>query len=336
MKYILSLLAVLLSNSGHAQDISGAAEKFVAKLSAEQKTRALFPFDSGERFNWHFFPKNDRKGIAIRDLNSGQRQAAWELVRTCLQQKAVNQAQAIMSLESILKEQEHRSADDHYRDPENYYFSVFGIPASNTHWGWRLEGHHLSYSFVADKNKLISGTPAFTGSNPAIVAEGTQAGMEAMKEQSEPAYEFMKALDANQRKKAIISGEAPGEILTFVSRRASVEPQTGIFYNDLQPRQQQLLLSLIDSYIGRYTKLFADQMKKEIQQADLNKLSFSWAGSTEKGIGHPHYYRIQGPTLIIEFDNTQNNGNHIHSVVRDLKRDFGMDPLGEHYKESHN
>jgi hypothetical protein len=198
-----------------------------------------------------------------------------------------------------------------------------------------LAFRNLSYSFSANKNKLVSGTPAFTGSNPAVVTDGNKKGTEALKEQADLGFALLGSLDATQLKKALFSDTAPAEIITFVSKVASISPQTGIKYSELNSKQQQALLGIINSYIDRYTKMFAADMKKEIQQADLNKLSFSWAGSQKRGIGNPHYYRIQGPTILLEYDNTQNNGNHVHAVLRDLKNDFGGDVLLEHYQKEH-
>jgi len=336
MKITLLFLATsFLYLQSTAQNLSKSATRFLNTLSADQKLKTMFPFDGEDRYAWHFFPKTDRKGTPIKEMTEAQRAAAWELVKTCLADKGVEQAKTIMSLESILKVQEKRADNDTYRDPENYYFTIYGIPGEQTIWGWRLEGHHLSYNFAADKNRLVSGTPAFTGSNPGVVLEGDRKGTEALHEQADLGYALLASLDPTQLKKALFSDTAPPEIITFVSKVASINPQTGITYAELAPRQQQLMLSLINSYIERYTKTFAGEMKKEIQLADLNKLSFSWAGSTQRKPGNPHYYRVQGPTFLIEYDNTQNNGNHVHAVLRDLKHDFGGDILLEHYRNDH-
>ncbi|HSB93976.1 MAG TPA: DUF3500 domain-containing protein [Flavitalea sp.] len=335
MRLIAILFLLLFANSAFAQDLSEAANNFLNTLSAEQKLSASFPFDSEDRYAFHFFPKNDRKGIALRQMSEVQRTAAWKLVSACLNDKAIEQAKTIMSLESILKLTEKRGDDDDTRDAGKYFFSVYGIPGKETVWGWRLEGHHLSYNFAAEKNRLVSGTPAFTGSNPGIVQEGSQRGLETLREQADAGYRLLSTLDPAQAKKAVFDQTAPGEIVTFVSKQASISPQTGIKFSELNTQQQQLLLALVNVYVDRYTKLFADQMKKEIQQAGLNNLSFSWAGSTKREVGNPHYFRVQGPTIIIEYDNTQNGGNHVHSVLRDLKTDFGGDLLLEHYRKEH-
>ena len=240
-----------------------------------------------------------------------------------------------MQLENVLRELEHRSDNDHYRDPGKYYFTIFGVPGTATIWGWRLEGHHISFNFSADKEKLVAGTPGFLGANPAIIKEGPQKGKQVLKDESDAGFSLLHSLTPEQMKTALIDTIAPNEIVTFVSRKAMIKHPAGISYGALTPQQQQLLLQLISVYIHRYTRLFAEDMLKEIQQAGLNNLRFAWAGNTDQAIGKPHYYRIQGPTIIIEYDNSQNNANHVHSVVRDLKNDFGGDLLLEHYKRKH-
>jgi hypothetical protein len=332
---LIVLTACFLYSGASAQNLVKSANKFLNTLNADQKLKTMFPFDGEDRYAWHFFPKTDRKGIPLKEMTNDQRGAAWELVRSCLTDKAIDQAKTIMSLESILKVEEKRADNDFYRDPENYYFTIYGIPGEQTTWGWRLEGHHLSYNFAADKNRLVSGTPAFTGSNPGIVQQGDRKGTEALHEQADLGYSLLASLNPSQLKKALFSDSAPPEIVTFVSKVASITPQTGISYGELNPKQQQLMLALINSYIERYTKTFAGQMKKEVQQADMNNLSFSWAGKTDRQLGNPHYYRVQGPTILIEYDNTQNNGNHVHAVLRDLKNDFGGDILLDHYRNEH-
>jgi hypothetical protein len=209
---------------------------------------------------------------------------------------------------------EKRSANDHYRDPGKYYFTIFGVPGKATVWGWRLEGHHLSFTFSAEKNKLVSGTPAFMGSNPAIVREGPQQGTQVLKEEADQAFALLGTLSNAQLQEALIDTTAPNEIITFVSRKAIIEQPSGIRYGQLDAAQQQQLLQLIGVYVHRYTKLFADAMLKDIQAAGLEHLRFAWAGATQPQIGKPHYYRIQGPTIIIEYDNAQNGANHVHSL----------------------
>ena len=312
-----------------------ATNAFINLLDSAQKAQTLYPFDADERYNFHFFPKDNRKGISFNELNDAQKQAAKNLIKTCLSTNAANKVQEIMELDNVLKAAEHRKPEDHFRDPGKYFLTIFGIPADNTTWGWRLEGHHVSFNFSARNKKLVSGTPGFLGANPAVVREGPHKGMEVLKEETDNGFALLHSLTKAQLKKAMIDTLAPNEIITFVSRKAMIDNPKGVIYSELTAKQQQQFLQLINLYVHRYTKLFADEMLKEIQQAGLNNLKFAWAGDTEREVGKACYYRIQGPTIIIEYDNSQNNANHIHSVLRDLKNDFGGDLLSEHYKSDH-
>ena len=318
-----------------AQDLVGKADAFIRLLDNAQRTKTLYPFDTSERYRFNYVPLDDRKGISLNELNAVQRKALMDLLKTCLSEETVKKVNAIMQLDIILKELEHRKPEDHFRDPGKYFVTIFGIPSANTIWGWRFEGHHVAFHFSANKKQLVTGTPGFLGSNPAIVLSGPQKNKEVLKEETDKGFALLHALSAEELKKAIIDSIAPGEIVTGNSRHAMIDHPAGIRYDELSPAHQQLLLQLVKLYIYRYSKIFANTMLKEIQAAGLDKLWFTWAGYTEHVLGKPCYYRIQGPTIIIEYDNTQNNANHIHTVVRDLKDDFGGDLLLEHYRESH-
>ena len=309
------------------------ANKFISTLTENQRSIALYDFGNEERYNWHFFPKTDRKGISLKTLNTAQKGELIKFLQQCLSAKGLEQSLSIMQLEGILKQLEKRPESDDYRDPDKYHFIFFGTPVKDDPWGWRLEGHHLSLNFSAIKDRIIAGTPSFMGTNPGIVPSGPNKGMQVLKKEADKGYQLVQSLSKEQQVKAIISKEAPNEILTFVSRKAIIPEQSGILYNELDKNQQQFLIELLQIYIARYTKLFAVQMFNEMKQAGLDQLRFSWAGSLESGKGH--YYRITGPTILIEYDNTQNNANHVHSVIRDLKNDFGGDELIKHYRKEH-
>jgi hypothetical protein len=320
------------------KDLAGmaaAANEFLNTLSEKQKDKIYFDFDANERYNWHFIPKN-RKGIPLGELNKTQEEAAMNLLRTALSDTGFQKTTAIIQLEDILREAEGRSVGDDYRDDGKYFFTIFGNPASDTIWGWRLEGHHISFNFSAKNNLLISGTPGFLGTNPAIVLSGPQKGKYILKDETGLAFALLSSFTETQKQKAVINNDAPSDILTSASRKAMISDERGILYSEMNNDQQKIFLQLLGIYIHRYTRLFADEMMKDIENAGLHHLRFAWAGDLQTGIGHPHYYRIVGPTIIIEYDNTQNNANHIHTVIRDLKNDFGEDELQKHYKEAHS
>lgn len=316
-------------------DIASAANKFINTLNKEQQAKTVFPFDVEERYNFHFVPRDDRKGISLNELEAPQKEAAMVLLKSCLSNEAFQKSTEIMQLDIVLKAIEQRPASDHYRDPGKYFFTIFGIPGQNTIWGWRVEGHHVAFNFSASNNKLVAATPGFLGANPAIVQDGPQKGKQVLKDETNMGFDLLHSFSKDQTTKIIFDNTAPGEIFTFDKRKALIENPAGISWAEMTDVQQQNLLKLIGLYVHRYSKLFADDMLKEIQSAGFDKLRFAWAGSQQPGIGQPHYYRIQGPTIIIEYDNTQNNANHVHSVIRDLLHDFGGDELMEHYKSSH-
>jgi hypothetical protein len=313
-----------------AGSMTAAATNFLQLLNAKQKSETLFVFDDEERYNWHYVPK-DRKGITLTQLNETQYKAAMDLLRSALSDTGYQKTTAVIKLENVLREVEGRPAGDTYRDPGNYHFSIFGNP-SDSIWGWRLEGHHISFNFSSQNNLLVSGSPGFLGANPAVVLSGSEKGLQILKDETELGFNLLYSLSTEQKEKTIFNKRAPGDIVTANNRKAMIENPQGILYSELNSNQQKLFLQLLSLYVHRYKQSLASQMMKEIEQAGLNQVRFAWAGDEQPGVGHPHYYRIQGPTILIEYDNTQNNANHVHSVVRDLKHDFGGDQLLEHYK----
>ncbi len=320
-------------NSKPASGMNAAADKFLKTLSTTQKAETQFQFDEEERYSWHFIPK-DRKGIALKELNDVQEKAVMDMLHTALSDTGFQKTNAIIQLENVLRVVEGRPENDDYRNAGKYYISIFGNPFIDSIWGWRFEGHHISFNFSSKNNRLVSATPGFLGANPAVVLSGPEKGKQVLKDETELGFELLHSLDVKQIEKAVINVKAPADIITAASRKAMISDPQGILYNELNNAQQKIFMQLLSIYIHRYTRLFAMDMMDEITSAGLNNLRFAWAGAQQPGIGNPHYYRIQGPTIIIEYDNTQNNANHVHTVVRDLKNDFGGDELLEHYKTS--
>ncbi|MEC5144988.1 DUF3500 domain-containing protein [Chitinophaga sp. 212800010-3] len=334
-RFLLALCLTVTTVTAYTQNMAEKANAFIRLLNKEQQSKAIFPFDTAERYHFAYVPRDDRKGIAVKELNTAQQQALMELLSTTLSETTVRKINSIMELEKVLKDLEHRGESDHYRDPQKYYLTIFGVPATNNIWGWRFEGHHVAFNFSASKRTLVSGTPSFLGANPAVVKEGPLQGRETLKEETTKAFELLQALSPGELQQTLVSDKAPAEIITGPARKAMIAHPEGIHYDSLSPEHQQLLLALISVYIHRYTKLFADRMLKEIQEDGLENLYFMWAGSTVHAPGNSCYYRIQGPGLIIEYDNIQNNANHIHTIIRDLKNDFGGDMLLDHYRQEH-
>lgn len=335
MRLLVALITIVIAQQCMSQStvISQHATDFIQSLTEKQRTQTVHTLDNDERYNWHYFPKSDRKGISLNELSDAQKNKALALLKSCLSSTGFSKTMDVIELENVLQVLENRR-DNEYRNSGKYYITIFGTPDQKDSWGWRFEGHHISFNFSAMNNKLSSGTPGFLGANPAIVQSGPQKGKQPLKEETEAGFALLQSFTKEQLKSAISKSGAPGEIVTFVSRRANIDSKEGITYGSLSSSQQALFMKLIHTYIHRYTKLFADEMINDLTKAGLDNLRFLWAGSQEAD-GDPYYYRIQGPTIIIEFDNSQGNANHIHSVVRDLKNDFGGDALLEHYKQKH-
>jgi hypothetical protein len=312
-----------------ASSMANAANKFLAALSPELRQQATFPVNSEELTRWHYVPAQQfpRNGVPIRAMSEAQRALAHELLKTGLSQRGYTQATTIMvDLETILKAIENGSA---MRDPEQYCFSIFGTPAAKGVWGWRVNGHHLSLHFNVGNGSVVASAPTFFGSNPAEVrVEGPKKGLRVLGDREDTARALMEALDAAQRTTATIEAVAPNDIVTRTAAKVDPLSPTGLGASSMTPKQRELLMAIIETYTSSMAADIASERLAELRKAGLEKIAFAWAGETERG--KKHYYRIQGPTFLIEYDNTQNDGNHVHSVWRDFYGDFGRDLLREH------
>jgi hypothetical protein len=306
-----------------------AAAAFLTTLKPEQKQAAVMPFDDPERFNWDFVPR-DRKGLAFRDLSTAQLQQAFGLIQSGLSHRGFFQTTTIMSLEEVLKELERGGGP--VRDSQAYYLSIFGTPNRTNHWGWRIEGHHLSLNFTIAHGKVAVGAPNFFGSNPAEVKSGPRQGLRILAQEEDLGRQFAQSLTPEQRKTAIIAEVAYPDILVGKNREPRRLEPAGLSCAKLEPKQQAALKQLVSLYANRLRQELAERDLERIAKTGWDKVSFAWAGPLEKGKGH--YYRVHGPTFILEYDNTQNQANHIHTVWRDYQNDFGDDLLKRHYEES--
>jgi hypothetical protein len=272
------------------------------------------------------FPRN---GLPLKEMTPAQQQLAHDLLKVSLSQAGYQTATTIMSLENVLKAIETTGP---VRDAEQYFFSIFGTPSAKGGWAMRYEGHHLSLHFSIDGAKAtVVTTPFFMGANPAEVRQGTlMMGVRALAAQEDTARALLGTLTDAQKQVALIAPNPPGEIATTTTVQVAPLSPAGLLASDMTPAQRDLLMKIIDSYTAVQTAdVSADRMAK-IKAAGTEKIGFVWAGSTEKG--QRYHYRLQGPTFLIEHNNTQNQGNHIHSVWRDFNGDFGRDLLAEHLK----
>jgi hypothetical protein len=327
------LFLISVAAFGQKNEMVTRTSQFVHHLSPALQQKAEYKFDDAERFNWHFVPRS-RNGIPLRDLSEEQRKEVFDLLKASLSQQGYQKATSIVNHENTLRVVEGRDANDRYRDPLNYYVTVFGKPDSKGAWAWRFEGHHVALNFTTVNNQLESSTPSFFGSNPGIVREGPERGKQILAEECNRGFDLVNSLTTEQLSKAMIAEDALPEIVSFNSRKAEVPSPPGLSYREMTEAQQKMLSTLLNVYVNNYELGFSKKLMAKIQKAGIENLSFAWAGSKKEGSGY--YYRIQGPMLLIELDNTQNNANHVHSVVRDLTNDFGDDILREHYQKEHN
>lgn len=311
-----------------AEVMAQAAANFLASLTPEQQARTTFSFGDEERYNWHFVPR-PRKGLSLQEMTPTQKHLAYALLAAGLSRQGYIKATTIMSLEEVLRILEND--DGRRRNPEGYFFSVFGRPSSGP-WGFRIEGHHLSLNFTV-VGRQLSGSPDFWGANPAEIRHGPRKGLRTLGRQEDLARTLLDALSDEQRRLAIVDKRAYPDILTSASRKAALKGHpTGLPVTSMNARQRELLWDLVAEYAENLAPEMAGKRMQQLQQAGA-QVFFAWAGGTERG--QPHYYRIQTPSFLIEYDNTQDNANHIHSVWRDVEGDFGLDLLKAHYESSH-
>jgi hypothetical protein len=296
-----------------------AAGRVLASLDKGQLDRAGFAFDSPERINWHFIPR-ERKGLPVKDMTPAQRALTFGLLHTGLGASGYLKATTIMSLEQILRDLEQGKGP--VRDPELYFLSIFGKPSAKGKWGWRVEGHHLSLNFTIEDGKIVSATPAFFGANPAEVRQGPREGLRTLAEVEDRALRLIQALNDEQKKSAVVESEAPKEIRAANTPQPPTDKAVGIAYSDLTPDQREMARALVESYAADMPADVGRAWIQEIRDAGVDTVRFAWFGPADRS--QPHAYRVQGPTFQIEFNNTQNNANHIHSVWRSMLGDFGV------------
>jgi len=317
-----------------ADEMAAMAVAYLASLDEAQKGQTVYALTDAERENWVFVPKpfegeGMRRGLTIKDMRPDQRHLAYALLSTGLSYRGYATALQIMSLEQILWELENQSPR---RDTQMYYLTIFGEPGTKA-WGWRFEGHHMSLNFTVSDGKVVSGTPSFFATNPGEVLQGPRAGLRVLAGEEDVARALVQSLSDEQKGKAVIAAAAPDDILTSNETKIAPLEGGGIPFGDLNEAQVKNLRELIDVYVHRLRPEVAADELAAIEKAGMDKVVFAWMGGFEKGQGH--YYRVQGPTFLLEYANTQNDANHVHAVWRDFDGDFGRDLLREHYQAHH-
>ena len=309
--------------------LPATARPFLSTLDASERASASFPFDDPERRNWAYVPRA-RAGISLKAMDAAQRAAAFGLLRTGLSDRGTGLARGIIELEGTLGELEGGvSRLLLRRDPELYYLSLFVGPHGTQPWGWRFEGHHLSVNVteLGPHGQIVA--PLFMGANPARVPSGPREGHRLLAAEEDLAFELLQMLDPRQRARATIAAQTFGDIVTRSDPTVSPMALAGLPALEMTPAQQEQLRRLLESYAGRMADSSASGQLRRIEDAGFERLHFAWAGAHQPS--KPHYYRIHGPTVLVEYDNTQSGANHIHTVWRDLENDFGGDLLRRHY-----
>ena len=316
-----------------AADMANAANAFLATLKPEQIAKATFELNDTNRTRWHFVPTemHPRHGLSFREMQQDQQHMAYALLASVLSARGLQKTAQIMSLEQILHDANPKGR--FARDPKWYFISIFGKPSVKGTWGWRFEGHHLSLSFTVVDGHVGGLTPSFLGTNPGKVLDGPRKGLQVLATEEKIARALARSLNAEQRKVAVVDEKAPADIITKADRKARRLEPLGLAASEMNKKQFTQLWTLIEEYLRNYRPDLAEEGLKQLEGLDLKMIHFAWAGSLESGKGH--YYRIQAPDFLIEYDNTQNGANHVHCVVRDLKRDFGEDLLRQHYEQHH-
>jgi hypothetical protein len=335
-------MAIEISSAQRAPAAAGrmadAANRFVDSLTPWQRSMATFAFEGDERYQWHYTPV-ERNGLLLINMTPAQQELAFALMATGLSERGYKQARQIIALETMLRVEEHieRPGEERWdRNPLRYYFSVFGQPGSREPWAWRVGGHHIGFHFTVVDGDLISPLPLFFGANPSQVKYGPETGLRTLPEEEDLARELVQSLDADQAAAAIVDPVAPADLLTKNYR--SVQPEmtpAGLGLGKLSGGQRDLLVRLIRQYVERASDDLSAPEWSRIEAAGLDRVTFAWAGPTEKGFGKGHYYNVKGPTFMLEYDNTQNDANHIHSVWRDFTNDWAEDLLAGHLATHH-
>ncbi|HLQ43909.1 MAG TPA: DUF3500 domain-containing protein [Planctomycetaceae bacterium] len=332
---VLSAMAVLLSANLQTTTPSGiamtkAAKEYLGTLTNDQRKQTSFAFDDKERLNWHFIPR-PRNGLPVKQLEGDAFKSAFALILAGLSEAGYDQALNVMSLEEVLYLLEGGARDERRakRDPQKYYVSIFGTPAETGTWGWRLEGHHVSLNYTIKDGKVVSSTPEFFGANPGTIDAGLGRQIRVLGPEEDIARAILKLCDSEQQKLAWIDKSAPDDLRTggaTGTNPVASQPETatpvGLPASKMSSDQKKLLADLLSEYLKNMPADVEKERRAAIEQAGLDKIYFAWWGDADQH--KRHYYRVQGPTFLIEYNNTQNNANHVHSMWRNLGGDFNI------------
>lgn len=325
---VLLATGALLSANLKQEDASGdrmaaAAGTFLNALSDAQKAKASFEFKDEERLNWHYIPR-ERKGLPLRELEGDARRTGLALLKSGLSEAGYDQSLNVMSLEETLylleggKREERRSK----RDPQKYYFSIFGTPKKGATWGWRIEGHHLSLNYTIVDGRLVSSTPEFFGANPGFIDAGPGREIRVLGVEEDIARSILKASSPDLQDKLWLSKKAADDIRSRGTQQPDQAAPVGLPMAKMNKDQKKLMADLITEYLRNMPSDVVTERRAKINKAGMDSIHFAWWGSSERNARHA--YRVQGPTFLIEYNNTQNSANHVHAIWRDMAGDFNL------------
>lgn len=321
--------SVFASAADEITEIRKATQAFLDSLEATQNESCNLAFDHSDREDWNYIPAK-RLGLAMRDMSVPQREKLDTVLKAIHSADGIEKTKGVVLCETFLYEKSGRSD---FRDPGKYHLTVYGAPDDKEPWGLRFEGHHISLNYTFVGSQAVAAAPAFYGANPATITEGPNKGLRILRDEEDLARELVRSLDAEQKDIAVFRSTALREIVTSSDTRVSPLEQVGLAYGEMKVPQQKKLMSVIAEYLSWMPENIAAERLEKVIAGGLDGIHFGWAGGIEKG--EKHYYRIQGPSFLVEYDNFQGNGTHIHSVWRDFDGDFGRDLLKEHYEHGH-
>ena len=339
MRILAGLLALVLAPTALGHDVSPSAsaaparmrlsaERVLAALPSSVREKMMRPFDDADRVDWHYTPRR-RNGIALKELDTRGRDAVHALLKDALSAVGYGKVVNIIELELVLREMETFGL---MRDPERYHLTIYGTPSKTDAWGWRFEGHHVSLNFTLAGDHMAVDTPSFLGANPANVPKGPRAGLRVLAAEEDEARVLLNSLSEVQQREAVFDTRTYGDIVT--SNAAKVDPisPVGITAAQLSEAQRVQLVKLIEVYARTFEHGLADARMARVREGGIDHVRFGWAGAVARG--RQHYYRVQGPLFLIEYDASQDGGNHVHTVWRDFNGDFGRDLLRQHYENA--
>ena len=338
LRLTLACVAMLgLNASAQSQkigeDITQVAQSFVASLTSEQKAQTVFDFSNPERTQWSHRSQS-RLGLTLKAMNAEQRQLAFDLLRVTLSARGFHKIESVRELEN-LSPSTSASAYPNPRDPELYSLAIFGTPSTSGAWGWRWEGHHLSQNFTMIDGQLVSCTPSFVGINPFRPASGQEKPRDFPLLDNELSFgrALAQSLTPAQRKLAVLAIEVPQDIITQTKAKVeTLDTYQGISVADLNAVQKKILGRIIAEYVGLVRTDFALNEMIAISETAEEQIFFTWVGGTDDN--QECYFRIRGPSFLLELSNVQGNSNHVHLVWRDTQKDFGFEGLAGGKKKS--